>query len=156
MEANIELAEYWFHEADKNGVADAIQHIGILHACRGEYKAAIECYSQAADNGNAAGQHALGVCYMVGEGVPQDFTIAKDWLLLSANQECREAQYDIALIYENGYGLPANKELALEWYNRSYRNGFEPAVYKINSLYEEGCFGTPEQSIRLLISQFPL
>ncbi|KAI8883200.1 HCP-like protein [Backusella circina FSU 941] len=156
VEENIDIAEYWFLEAEKNGVTEAIQHIGIIHATRGEYITAIECYRQAAKNGSAAGQHALGVCYMVGEGVSQDYSIAKNWLLLSAKQECREAQYDVALLYENGYGTSVDKQMALEWYNRSYENGFEPAINKINSLHEEGYFGNPEQSIRLLISQFPV
>lgn len=42
--------------------------------------------------GNAESQHALGLCYLLGEGVEEDFEQAKFWLEKAADQGHSDAQ----------------------------------------------------------------
>ena len=48
---------------------------------------AIECYTKAANQGDAKAQYNLGLCYYYGQGVSQDYEKAFHWYEKAANQE---------------------------------------------------------------------
>ena len=52
----------------------------------------IATLTKAAEQGNADAQHDLGVCYIKGEGVEEDFEQAKFWLEKAAAQGHSDAQ----------------------------------------------------------------
>ena len=49
-------------------------------------------YRKSADQGNAAAQCNLGVCYAKGQGVPQSYDEAIKWYRKSADQGYRRAK----------------------------------------------------------------
>ncbi len=49
-----------------------------------DYEEAILSYRRAADQGDARAQYNLGEMYMLGRGVPQDYTQAYVWVALAA------------------------------------------------------------------------
>ena len=74
-------------------------------------------YRQAADQGHAFVQFNLGLMYLNGDSVPQDFTQAVAWYRQAADQGLADAQYDLGFMYANGTGLPQDYVQAHKWYN---------------------------------------
>ena len=59
-----------------------------------------ECYSKAAELGEAFGQYNLGLCYAKGESVPVDLKKAQYWMCLAVDQGCEEAISDLKEVEE--------------------------------------------------------
>jgi TPR repeat protein len=51
-----------------------------------DYKAAVQWYRRAAEQGEASAQSHLGVMYDQGRGVPQDYVQAHKWFNLAASR----------------------------------------------------------------------
>ena len=62
-------------------------------------------------------QTYLGVMYLRGRGVPQNFLVAAYWLHLAAGAGFPEAQYFLGLMYDKGQGMPQDFVLAHAWLN---------------------------------------
>ena len=58
-----------------------------------DYEEAILSYRRAADQGDARAQYNLGEMYMLGRGVPQDYTQAYLWVALAAAQGDEKAAW---------------------------------------------------------------
>ncbi len=56
-----------------------------------DYIKGVKWHRQAAEQGHARAQGALGAAYYSGEGLPQDYVLAHMWLNLSAAQSYTEA-----------------------------------------------------------------
>ena len=78
---------------------------------------AVRWYRKAADQGNARGQHNLGIMCEIGQGVPQDYAEAAKWYRKAAEQGDANAQSNLGIMYAKGQGLPQNYVLAHMWYN---------------------------------------
>ena len=51
-------------------------------------------------------QHGLGIQYLEGKGVPQDYAEAAKWFLKAAEQDFPLAQFNLGLMYVGGIGVP--------------------------------------------------
>jgi len=51
------------------------------------------------------------------EGVPQDYTEARRWYQMAAEQGYAGAQYFLGVLYDKGDGVPQDYVLAHMWYN---------------------------------------
>ena len=75
-------------------------------------------YKLAADQGNAAAQYNLGLCYRRGQiGVAQDYKEAVRWYRLAANQGQALAQYNLGDLYAKGLGVAQDYVHAHMWLN---------------------------------------
>ena len=59
-----------------------------------------------AAQGNALAQNNLGLLYDLGDGVPQDYAVARQWYEQAAAQNHAAAQFNLGLLYANGHGVP--------------------------------------------------
>ena len=50
-----------------------------------DHKEAVRLYRQSAEQGNVLAQKYLGVMYVLGQGVPQDYVLAHMWFSLSGS-----------------------------------------------------------------------
>ncbi len=75
----------------------------------------IDGLRQLAEQGDAAGQFALGVHYATGEDVPQDYSEAVRWFSLAAQQGHVMAQATLGAYYWAGRGVPQDMEKAYFW-----------------------------------------
>ncbi|NRB16723.1 MAG: sel1 repeat family protein [Rhodobacteraceae bacterium] len=80
-----------------------------------------------AEQGDVNAQYNVGVHYLNGIGVEQDYELAKVWLRKSTDQGDRGAQYNLAIIYFKGLGVPADYISAHMWFSISGAKGFELA-----------------------------
>lgn len=110
-----------------------------------------------AKKGDAVAQYEVGICYLEGKGVAQDYKKATKWLKKSmdqGNEDARakfyscyskdleilayyfddvEAQYGLGLAYLNGTGVAADKETAAEYFYKAKNNGHKEACDKYYS-----------------------
>ena len=63
----------------------------------GDYTKAVEYYQKSAEQGDASAQKNLGVCYALGNGVPQSNSEAVNWLRKSAEQGHAQAQFNLGV-----------------------------------------------------------
>ena len=81
------------------------------------YKQALKWYTKAAEQGNVAAQHKLGLMYEDGRGTPKDYKQAVKWYTEAAKQWRRTAQVDLGLMYKNGKGVAKNYTQAYMWFS---------------------------------------
>ena len=62
-------------------------------------------------------QYYLGVMYMKGQGVEQDYEEAGKWLRKASENRLPQAQYKLARLYSEGNGVPRDYEFAYVWYS---------------------------------------
>ncbi|WP_295698474.1 tetratricopeptide repeat protein, partial [uncultured Neisseria sp.] len=93
---------------------------------------------QAAEQGNAQAQLNLGLMYVNGQGVRQDYTQAAQWYRRAAEQGVAQAQYALGVMYENGQGVHQDYTQAVQWYRRAAEQGDANAQYTLGVMYAQG------------------
>ena len=97
----------------------------------GNFEVAFSALSQVAEEGGVFGalaQHALGVMYAQGKGVPQDYAQAVIWFRQAAQQGFAQAQTNLGDMYFKGLGVPQDYVQAQKWFNLAAVSGDENAI----------------------------
>ena len=97
-----------------------------------DYKAAVQWYRRAPEQGHADAQSNLGWMYDKGEGVPQDHKAAVQWYRRAAEQGHADAQSNLGVMYAQGQGVPQNYVHAHMWLNIAASHGDKTAVKERN------------------------
>jgi TPR repeat protein len=71
--------------------------------------------AETSDHGMA--QYWLGMMYLKGQGVEQDYENAGKWFRRAAEQSVPQAQYRLGNLYYQGNGLPKDYESAYIWFS---------------------------------------
>jgi len=100
-----------------------------------------------AEEGNRTAQNGLGLLYMAGAGVPQNYGQAKKWFEEAAKQGHAEAQVNLGTLYLRGRGAPQSAQMALFWFSRAAEQGDAPAFAKLGLMYAEAQ-GVPQDFIQ--------
>ena len=79
------------------------------------YAEPMESQRKAAEQGHAAAQNDLGICYYNGQGVKQSYEDAVKWFRKAAEQGHADAMEKLAVCYEKGLGMPPSAEEAAKW-----------------------------------------
>lgn len=82
-------------------------------------------FSEAARQGLAEAQFALGVCFYEGKGVEKDTDKAFYWYRKAAYQELAEAQYFLGMSYYSGLGVEQDNTQAIKWLEKALENGLD-------------------------------
>ncbi len=123
----------------KQGDFQAMYDVGRMYE-RGrgtetDINQALGWYEKAAKNGqNSNASARIGILYLDGQGVPQDYARAYKHLSEAANAGVPAAQYYLALMYEEGHGLKPNPAAALSWYKKAASGGYYQAQQGITRL----------------------
>ena len=80
-----------------------------------------------ADQGEDYAQHAVGVMYENGDGVPENDAEAVKWYRKAADQGLANAQHNLGIMYFNGDGVPENHVRAYVWLSMAKTQGYEKA-----------------------------
>ncbi len=81
------------------------------------YVLAGQIFLPLAEERDARAQTYLGVMYLRGQGVPQNFAVAAYWLQLASSAGVPTAQYFFGLMYDKGQGVTQDFVLAQAWLN---------------------------------------
>lgn len=98
----------------------------------------VEALRREAEAGSASAQNDLGVRYLVGRGVAQDFTVAAEWLRRAAAQDMTNAQYNLGVLYDSGRGVDPDPTEALIWFHSAAEKGHGRAQMAVAAAYAAG------------------
>lgn len=91
-----------------------------------------------AEQGNAEAQYDLGMAYIKGQNVQQNYQAAKEWLEKSAAQDYPGALGFLGVMYQNGLGVRQNHAEALDLLNRAASKGDTDAMASLGQMYSDG------------------
>ncbi|MCB1665596.1 MAG: SEL1-like repeat protein [Pseudomonadales bacterium] len=104
----------------------------------GRFAEALAIWRPLAEQGNARAQNNLGILYRNGEGVVQDYNLAREWLLRAAEQGWGRAQFSLGMMYDFGQGVAQNPREAIRWYERAAEQDDADAAFNLGGLYADG------------------
>ncbi len=90
---------------------------GLAAYKKGDFVAAVKEWRPLAEDGDAATQFNLGLLYLDGHGVPQDYAEAAKWFRRAAEQGYTEAQHNLGAMYGSGQGVRRDYVEAYKWLN---------------------------------------
>lgn len=120
------------------GYDDGLGVAKDMVAANGFAHKALSALTQAAGQGNPVAEGKLGLLYMKGLGVGQDYAQALQWYRASAAQGDSESQRLLGVMYEFGRGVPLDKSQALEWLQKSADQGNQFSQLAIGNMYRDG------------------
>ena len=93
--------------------------------------------------GDAEAQIHLGLLYVLGNSVPQDYVQARQWWEQAAAQGYATAQFSLGQLYVHGRGVPRDYAQARQWFEQAAVQGNANAQYNLGALYDAG-LGVPQ------------
>lgn len=132
-------------KAAKEGDVDAMVAVGdhYMHHLD-NISLALEYYEQAASKNFSPALLRLGLLYLHGQSVTQNYLVAIDFFTKAANMGNMIAEYHLGEIYRKGLGVPKNVQLASDWYGKAVKNNFPKALARLADLYFSGKGITPD------------
>jgi hypothetical protein len=98
----------------------------------------IELIRERAEQGDATLQRTLGWLYFNGWVVPQDYAMARKWLLAAAEQGSADAQYVLASMFYWGKGGVVDYSQAFVWFQAAAKSGLADGQYAVANMFDEG------------------
>lgn len=89
-------------------------------------------------NSTLQSQKILGQFFLTGHGVPRNYSEAKKWYTLAAQNGDPEAQSELAFLYFTGKGGERDSKQAFHWYQKSAHQGLAVAQYSVGIMYFTG------------------
>jgi len=90
---------------------------------RGDYATAVQLWGSMAKRGEVSAQFNLGLMYLKGNGVGQDYKEGRKWLLKAARQGYARAQLGMGMIYLKGLGVQLDYVQAYMWIKLAEKQG---------------------------------
>ena len=131
-----------FGQRDQASV-EAVESLNAYAAFKlGNYEEARKAWLQLADKGNTSAMINLANMYEMGQGVPQDPTVAVAWLEKAAALEDARAQLHLGVAYEKGQGVERDPRKATEWFRKAAEQDDTTAQFNLGVMlataYGEG------------------
>jgi hypothetical protein len=108
--------------------AEEAVHRGMAAYDRQNYAEALGWWRQAADQGDALAETAIGAMYAEGYGVHQDYAEAVRWYRKAADQGHAVAELNLGIVYDGGFGVPQDRMQARYWMQRAAAHGNSEAA----------------------------
>ena len=108
-----------------------------------DYNEAFKWYQQAANQGIASSQCALGRFYLGlitgdGKGLKIDKTEGVKWLRKAAEQEYVYAESLLGFCYLHGNGVEKSESMAEKWIHKAAEHGYFVAQYSLGNFFYDG------------------
>lgn len=142
-----EKAELWFRRSADAGNDYSQYALGKLLEEQGRIPEAVAWYEEAAKQENQYACYRLGKLYLLGEDVPKNTTLARNYLLRSAWKENQYAQYVLGKLYLMGENDDQDLELAKQWFTAAAEQGNTYAQFFLDRMAQ-----TPDCDPNVLLS----
>lgn len=141
MVASQAEAILWYVTASEAGHARATTALGRAHLTgKGvlvDHERAIACFEQVADKDPEA-RFQLGLCHLLGQGVPVNQAVAAQHLLKAAAQQHADATYNYGALLYNGIGVQQDRQAALAFYMAAAELGSASGQFRMAHAYTLG------------------
>lgn len=111
---------------------------GVVTYLMGDYDKAfttMQSLAETSDHGYA--QYYLGMMYMKGQGVEQDYKLAGQWFRKASEKSIPQAQYKLGNLYYKGKGVPKDYEFAYVWFSVGATHKHNLSVGAVNKAKEK-------------------
>ncbi len=105
---------------------------GVVAYLTGDYDQAfitMQSLGETADHSLA--QYYLGMMYLQGQGIEQDYNKAGEWFRKSAENSIPQAQYKLGRLYMQGRGVPKDYEFAYAWFSAGAAHKHQKSISAI-------------------------
>lgn len=89
----------------------------------GNYEDAAREFAVLAKSGDTHAEYYLGLLYEEGQGLEQDFLLARQWYLKAAAKADVDAAFSLGRLFSNGLGVAQDLPVAYMWFGRAARGG---------------------------------
>ena len=128
------------------GDVNALCELGYIYyygydGIQANLSAAVDCWSQASEQGDATAKNALGWCYRLGVGVPKNLDRAYQLIREAADLGNSDAQYMMGEFYYKGCPelyLDCEYTMAFLWYMKAAKQNHIDAALNLAYFYENG------------------
>lgn len=115
-----------------SGIAKAEFNDGVVAYTMQDFDRAFPIFQSLAETSDhAMAQYWLGMMYLKGQGVEQDYENAGKWFRKAAEQRIPQAQYKLGDLYYRGNGLPKDYESAYIWFKVGASHKHELSINSI-------------------------
>jgi TPR repeat protein len=131
---------------------------GVVAFMMGDYDKAfttMQSLAETSDHGYA--QYYMGMMYMKGQGVEQDYKNASKWFRKASEKRIPQAQYKLGDLYFKGRGVPNDYEYAYVWFSvgASHKHQLSMnAVKKAKEKLSEEELGEADKLIAKYVKQY--
>ena len=98
----------------------------------GDIPLSVKVMKDAVNDGSSSAAFELAEKHRLGNGVPQNYTIALSWYKIAANAGNTLAEYQLGTFFEYGLGVDKDIDQAVYWYKRAAYAGCSAAQEKVN------------------------
>ena len=99
---------------------------------------AVKWFRNAAEQGHAAAQNSLAICYDKGIGTAQNQPEAVNWWRIAAENGDAAAQVSFGDCLDTGNGVTEDSSEAAKWFRAAAEQGHAAAQFKLGICYDEG------------------
>lgn len=99
---------------------------------------ALTWFRMAAEQGNSVAQGMLGLAYLSGSGLRQDYSLAYRWFLKSARQANALSEYKLGMMYFIGTHVPQDYIAAAKWIRQAAIQGYAEAQQSLGAMHYDG------------------
>lgn len=89
----------------------------------GNYEDAAREFTVLANSGDTHAEYYLGLLYEEGQGLEQDFQLARQWYLKAAGKADVDAAFSLGRLFSKGLGVAQDLPAAYMWFGRAARGG---------------------------------
>ena len=143
VERDLTRAIKYYEDSIKFGNPKAYRSLGDLYKDRNNgktnFQKAIECYNKAVniyDDPEAA--YNLGILYKNGYDIKPDYSKARHYFEISANEKNYLSYYELGIMYFNGLGVVKNYATAKKYLEISAEHNVSFADLVLAEIYENG------------------
>jgi uncharacterized protein len=109
----------------------------------GDYVTALRLLGTLAEQDNTYAERLLGIMYIKGRGVPQDYGLGMRWMRIAADKGLADAQNEVGILYQRGWGVERNEAEAVKWFRLAAVQGLVVAQNNLADTYALG-LGVPQ------------
>ena len=109
----------------------------------GDSVTALQLLGTLVDQDNPYAESLLGIMYIKGQGVPQDYALGMRWMRIAADKGLADAQNWVGILYQRGWGAERNEAEALKWFRLAADQGLIIAQNNLADSYAQG-LGVPQ------------
>lgn len=138
---NRDQGRAWLEQAASKGEPTASYNLALIllsSNAEADLRRAADLLQIAARNEISDAQHALGVLYLRGRGVPRDTAAAARWFLKAAENGNTSGEVEYAILLFNGEGVAPDEKLAARYFRRAAGRGNAIAQNRLARLYAVG------------------
>jgi TPR repeat protein len=109
----------------------------------GDYVTALQLLGTLVEQDNIYAERMLGIMYIKGRGVPQDYAMGMRWMRIAAGKGLPDAQNEIGILYQRGWGAERSDAEAVKWFRLAADQGLVVAQNNLADIYALG-LGVPQ------------